>query len=78
MMTEQQLRKTVLYSSGHWLCELTVGTEDVAKHSPEVFILREAVHHLGQAARAVGQEVRQAISKSCISQELSHWNWKQL
>lgn len=49
-MIPEQLLEKKSHSAGHWLGDLTVGTKDIAEHSSEILVLRQAVHHLGQAA----------------------------
>ena len=51
---------------------LTIRAKDVAEHSPEVFILSEAVHHLSQATGAITEINGQTINQSRVDQELSN------
>lgn len=56
----------------------TVGAEDVGEDSPQVFVVRQLVHHLCQTARCHLEEGRQTPDDAGVDQELGHGGRQEL
>lgn len=56
----------------------TVGAKDVGEDSPQVFVVRQLIHHLCQTARCHLEEGRQAPDDAGVDQELGHGGREEL
>lgn len=56
----------------------TVGAKDVGEDSPQVFVVRQLVHHLCQTARCHLEEGRQTPDDAGVDQELGHGGGEEL